>query len=725
MSSESKCPFTASTRTGRANRDWWPNQLNLGALHTNHPAGNPMGDAFDYAAEFKTLDLAAVKKDIEAIMTKSQDWWPADFGHYGGFFIRMAWHAAGTYRIHDGRGGAGSGQIRFAPLGSWPDNANLDKARRLIWPVKQKYGRKLSWADLIVLTGNVALESMGFKTFGFAGGRKDVWEAEQVNWGSESTWLGDERYSGDRQLANPLAAVQMGLIYVNPEGPNGNGDPLSAARDIRETFRRMAMNDEETVALIAGGHTFGKTHGAGPASHVGVEPEGGNLEEQGFGWKGGYESGKGAHAITSGLEVTWTTTPVKWSHDFFKHLFEYDWEMTTSPAGAKQWTPKNGAGAGTVPAAHDPSKKIAPGMLTTDLSLRFDPAYEKISRKFYENPQLFADAFAKAWFKLTHRDMGPIARYLGPEVPKEPQLWQDPVPAVNHPLVDAKDVAALKATILASGLTTSQLVSTAWASASSFRGTDKRGGANGARIRLAPQKDWAVNNPPELAKVLTALEKVQKDFNAAQKGGKQVSLADLIVIGGDAAIEQAAKKAGVDVALPFTAGRTDASQEQTDVESFAVLEPDADGFRNYLGEGHTVPAEHLLIERAFRLTLSAPEMTALVGGLRVLGANSGQGMHGVFTKTPGVLTNDFFVNLLDMDTEWVPATADAASFNGRARGKGDARWTASRVDLVFGSHSELRALAEVYACQDSKPKFVHDFAAAWTKVMNLDRFDAA
>jgi catalase-peroxidase len=726
MSNEAKCPFSAATRSGRANRDWWPNQLNLNALHTNHPAGDPMEQGFDYAKEFKSLDLAALKKDIAALMTDSQDWWPADFGHYGGLFIRMAWHAAGTYRIHDGRGGAGSGQIRFAPLGSWPDNANIDKARRLLWPIKQKYGKKISWADLIVLTGNVALESMGFKPFGFAGGRKDVWEPEHVNWGSEATWLGDERYSGDRQLANPLGAVQMGLIYVNPEGPNGNPDPIAAARDIRETFRRMAMNDEETVALIAGGHTFGKTHGAAPADkHVGPEPEGGNLEEQGFGWKGSYESGRGAHAITSGLEVTWTTTPTKWNHDFFKHLFEYEWELTTSPAGAKQWKPKNGAGEGTVPHAHDASKKIAPSMLTTDLSLRLDPVYEKISRRFKDNPQEFADAFAKAWFKLTHRDMGPIARYLGPEVPKEPQIWQDPVPAVDHALIDANDLAALKSKILGSGLTTSQLVSTAWASASSFRGTDKRGGANGARVRLAPQKDWAVNNPPELAKVLKTLEGIQKEFNGAQKGGKKVSLADLIVIAGDAAIEQAAKKAGHDVTLPFRPGRTDASQEQTDVESFAVLEPDADGFRNFIGEGHEVPAEHLLIERAFRLTLSAPEMTALVGGLRVLGANAGQSNVGVFTKQPGTLTNDFFVNLLDMSTEWVPASADGVTFTGRGRAKGDARWTGSRVDLVFGSHSELRALSEVYASSDSKEKFVRDFSAAWTKVMNLDRFDLA
>jgi len=725
MDTEQKCPFSAATHSGRSNRDWWPNQLNLNALHTNHPAGNPMGADFNYAEEFTSLDLAAVKKDIEAVMTNSQAWWPADFGHYGPLFIRMAWHAAGTYRIHDGRGGAGSGMLRFAPLGSWPDNANLDKARRLLWPIKQKYGQKISWADLMVLTGNVALESMGFKTFGFGGGRVDRWEPEQVNWGSEATWLGDERYSGDRQLANPFGAVQMGLIYVNPEGPNANPDPVAAARDIRETFKRMAMNDEETVALIAGGHTFGKTHGAAPADkHVGREPEGGNLEEQGFGWKSSYETGSGAHAITSGLEVTWTTTPTKWSNDFFKHLFEYEYELTTSPAGAKQWKPKNGAGEGTVPHAHDKSKKIAPSMLTTDLSLRFDPAYEKISRRFYENPQAFADAFAKAWFKLTHRDMGPIARYLGPEVPKEPQLWQDPVPAVNHQLIDEKDAAALQSKILASGLTTSQLVSTAWASASSFRGTDKRGGANGARIRLAPQKDWAVNNPPELAKVLKTLEGIQKEFNDAQAGGKKkVSLADLIVLGGDAAIEQAAKKAGVDVDLSFKPGRTDASQEQTDVESFAVLEPDADGFRNHIGNGHDVPAEHLLIERAFRLTLSAPEMTVLIGGLRALNANTSQSNVGVLTKRPGTLTNDFFVNLLDMNTEWVPTSGEATTFTGRDRAKGEAKWTASRVDLVFGSNSELRALSEVYASNDAKEKFVRDFAAAWNKVMNLDRFD--
>jgi catalase-peroxidase len=700
--------------------------LNLNALHTNHPAGNPMGAQFNYADEFMSLDLKAVKKDIEAVMTNSQEWWPADFGHYGPLFIRMAWHSAGTYRIHDGRGGAGSGMLRFAPLGSWPDNANLDKARRLLWPIKQKYGRKISWADLMVLTGNVALESMGFKTFGFAGGRVDRWEAEQVNWGSEATWLGDERYSGDRQLANPFGAVQMGLIYVNPEGPNGSPDPVRAARDIRETFRRMAMNDEETVALIAGGHTFGKTHGAAPAAtYVAAEPEGGNLEEQGFGWKSSYETGKGAHATTSGLEVTWTTTPTKWSSDFFKHLFEYEWELTESPAGAKQWKPKNGAGEGTVPHAHDSSKKIAPNMLTTDLALRFDPAYEKIARRFHQNPQEFANAFAKAWFKLTHRDMGPISRYLGAEVPREPQVWQDPVPAVDHDLIDAKDVAALKGKILASGLSTSQLVSTAWASASSFRGTDKRGGANGARIRLAPQKDWAVNNPPELAKVLKTLEGIQKEFNDAQGGKKRISLADLIVLGGNIAIEDAAMKAGYDVKVPFTPGRTDASQEQTDVESFAVLEPDADGFRNHVGSGHDVPPEHLLIERAFRLTLSAPEMTVLLGGLRVLNVNTSQSNVGVLTKRPGTLTNDFFVNLLDMDTEWVPTSGAAETFTGRGRSKGDARWTASRVDLVFGSNSELRALSEVYACDDAKEKFVRDFVAAWSRVTNLDRFDVA
>ncbi len=726
MANEQKCPFSSKLlHGGQSNRDWWPSQLNLNALHTNHPAGDPMGEAFDYAEEFKSLDLDALKKDIAAVMTNSQDWWPADFGHYGPLFIRMAWHSAGTYRIHDGRGGAGSGMLRFAPLGSWPDNANLDKARRLLWPIKQKYGRKISWADLMVLTGNVALESMGFKTFGFAGGREDRWEPEHVNWGSEATWLGDERYSGERQLSNPFGAVQMGLIYVNPEGPNGNPDPVAAAKDIRETFRRMAMNDEETVALIAGGHTFGKAHGAADASkYCGPEPEGGNLEEQGFGWKSSYETGRGAHTTTSGLEVTWTTTPTRWSHDFFKHLFEYEWELTTSPAGAKQWKPKNGAGEGTVPHAHDKSKKIAPSMLTTDLSLRFDPVYEKISRRFYENPQAFANAFAKAWFKLTHRDMGPLSRYLGPEVPREPQLWQDPVPPVNHELIDAKDIAALKSEILESGLSISQLVSTAWASASSFRGTDKRGGANGARIRLAPQKDWDVNNPPELAKVLKTLEEIQKAFNDSQAGGtKKVSLADLIVLGGCTAVEKAAKDGGYNVQVPFTPGRTDASQEQTDVESFAVLEPDADGFRNYIGPGHEVPAEHLLIERAFRLTLSAPEMTVLVGGLRALNANTNQSNVGVFTKRPGTLTNDFFVNLLGMDTEW-KATSDAAEmFEGRDRTTGKVKWTGSRVDLVFGSNSELRALSEVYACEDGKEKFVRDFVATWNKVMDLDRFD--
>ena len=725
MASEPKCPVSPKAAPARrSNQDWWPNQLNVKALHQRHPSGDPMGTEFDYAAEFNTLDLNAVKKDIEQVMTNSQDWWPADFGHYGGLFVRMAWHAAGTYRIHDGRGGAGSGMQRFAPLSSWPDNANLDKARRLLWPVKKKYGRKISWADLMVLTGNVALESMGFTTFGFAGGRVDVWEPEDVNWGSEATWLGDERYSGDRQLANPFGAVQMGLIYVNPEGPNGNPDPVAAAHDIRETFRRMAMNDEETVALIAGGHTFGKTHGAAPAApHVGPEPEGGNLEEQGFGWKSKYGTGKGADAITSGLEVTWTTTPTKWSNDFFKHLFEYEWELTVSPAGAKQWKPKNGAGEGTVPRAHDPSMKIAPGMLTTDLALRFDPAYGKISRRYYEHPEEFADAFARAWFKLTHRDMGPIARYLGPEVPREPQIWQDPVPPVEHPLIDAHDIAVLKTKLLASGLSVTQLVETAWASASTFRGTDKRGGANGARIRLAPQKDWAVNNPPALADTLKTLEAVQREFNAQAAGKKEVSLADLIVLGGCAAIEQAAKNGGVDLQVPFTPGRSDATQEQTDVESFAVLEPDADGFRNYIGPGHEVPAEHLLIERALRLTLSAPEMTVLVGGLRTLNVTAGQTGHGVLTDRPGTLTNDFFVNLIDMSTEWKPTSEAADAFEGCCRTKGHRKWTASRVDLVFGANSELRALAEVYAADDAREKFVRDFAAAWNKVMNLDRFD--
>jgi len=725
MSNEQKCPFSGKAHSGTSNRDWWPNQLNLKVLHQHPPAGDPMGKAFNYAEEFKTLDLDAVKKDIEAIMTTSQDWWPADYGHYGPLFIRMAWHSAGTYRIHDGRGGAGSGTLRFAPLGSWPDNANLDKARRLLWPIKQKYGRKISWADLMVLTGNVALESMGFKTFGFAGGREDVWEPDQdVYWGSEKTWLGDERYSGDRDLENPLAAVQMGLIYVNPEGPNGKPDPIAAARDIRETFRRMAMNDEETVALIAGGHTFGKTHGAGPATHVGPEPEAAPIEAQGLGWISSYGSGRGGDTITSGIEVTWTTTPTKWSNNFFENLFGYEWELTKSPAGAHQWVAKGGAGAGTIPDAHDPSKRHAPTMLTTDLSLRFDPAYEKISRRFLEHPDQFAEAFAKAWFKLTHRDMGPIARYLGPEVPSEPQIWQDPVPAATHALIGAGDIAALKATILASGLSVSQLVSTAWASASTFRGTDKRGGANGARIRLAPQKDWDVNNPPELAKVLGVLEGIQQAFNSAQAGGKtQVSLADVIVLGGCAAVEKAAKDAGYDVQVPFAPGRTDASQEQTDVESFAVLEPTADGFRNYLGQGHELPAEHLLVEKARMLTLTAPEMTVLLGGLRVLGANARPTDHGVFTARVGTLTNDFFVNLLDMGTEWTPTSGAADTFTGRARGTGTARWTGSRVDLILGSNSELRALAEVYACDDAKEKFVRDFVAAWDKVMNLDRFD--
>src|SRR5262245_42906165 len=727
MSTEAKCPFNHAAGAGRTNRDWWPNTPRLDLLHQHSTKSDPMDPDFDYAKAFNSLDLKAVKKDIAAVMTDSKAWWPADFGHYGPLFIRMAWHAAGTYRIGDGRGGGGRGQQRYAALNSWPDNGNLDKARRLLWPIKQKYGKSISWADLLILTGNVALESMGFKTFGFGGGRADVWEPDQdVYWGEETTWLGgDKRYSGDRDLANPLAAVQMGLIYVNPEGPEGKPDPAAAAKDSRETFRRMGMNDEETVALIAGGHTFGKAHGAGVPTHVGPDPEGAGIEAMGMGWTSTFGSGLAGDAITSGLEVTWTTTPTKWSNDFFKHLFEFEWELTKSPAGAKQWKPKNGAGAGTVPAAHDKSKKIAPSMLTTDLSLRVDPAYEKIARRFYEHPQEFADAFAKAWFKLTHRDMGPISRYVGSEVPKEPQLWQDPVPRVDHELIDAKDVATLRSKILASGLSTAQLVSTAWASASSFRGTDKRGGANGARIRLAPQKDWAVNNPPELAKVLKTLEGIQKEFNAQAGGKKRISLADLIVLGGNIAIEDAAKKAGYDVKVPLTPGRTDASQEQTDVESFAVLEPDADGFRNHVGSGHDVPAEHLLVERAFRLTLSAPEMTVLIGGLRALNANTSQSNVGVLTKKPGTLTNDFFVNLLDMDTEWVPTSGEATTFTGRGRSKGDARWTASRVDLVFGANSELRALSEVYASNDAKEKFVHDFVAAWNKVMNLDRFDVA
>ncbi len=725
MDSEEKCPFTGNVPRNMSNREWWPNRLNVRVLHQNSPRGNPMGTAFTYAEEFKTLDLDAVKKDIEAVMTTSQDWWPADFGHYGPLLIRMAWHAAGTYRIGDGRGGAGAGQQRFAPLNSWPDNANLDKARRLLWPVKQKYGRKISWADLMVFAGNCALESMGFKTFGFGGGREDVWEPEEVNWGTETTWLGDERYSGDRQLANPFGAVQMGLIYVNPEGPNRTPDPIAAAKDIRETFRRMAMNDEETVALIAGGHTFGKTHGAGPATDVGPEPEAAPIEAQGLGWRSSYGTGKAADAITSGIEVTWSPTPTRWSNNFLETLFRYEWELTTSPAGAHQWIAKGGAGAGTIPDAHDPSKRHAPTMLTTDLSLRFDPAYEKISRRFLEKPQEFADAFARAWYKLTHRDMGPISRYLGKLVPAEPQLWQDPVPPVTHELIGATEIAALKKQILASGLSISQLVSTAWASAATFRGTDKRGGANGARIRLAPQKDWDVNNPPELARVLRTLEGIQKAFNDSKAGGKKVSLADLIVLGGCAAVEQAAHAAGFDVRVPFSPGRTDALQAQTDVESFAVLEPAADGFRNYLGRGHKLPAEHLLVDRALMLTLSAPEMTVLVGGMRVLNANAGSSPLGVFTKRPGALTNDFFVNLLDMGTEWRPTSDAADIFEGRDRRTGDRKWTGSRVDLVFGSNSELRALAEVYACDDAKEKFVRDFVAAWARVMNLDRFDLA
>ncbi len=725
MESEQKCPFSGKAQSFRSNRDWWPNQLNVKVLHQNPPKGDPMGPEFDYAEEFKTLDLDALKKDIEAVMTTSQDWWPADYGHYGPLFIRMAWHSAGTYRISDGRGGAGAGEQRFAPLSSWPDNANLDKARRLLWPIKKKYGRKISWADLMVFAGNCALESMGFKTFGFGGGREDVWEPTEVNWGTESTWLADERYSGDRQLANPFGAVQMGLIYVNPEGPNGQPSALAAARDIRETFRRMAMNDEETVALIAGGHTFGKTHGAAPApTYVGPEPEAAPLEAQGFGWANTYGSGKGGDTITSGLEGAWTPTPVTWDNSYFETLFRYEWDLTKSPGGAWQWVPTDPAAAGTVPDAHDPSRKHMPVMLTTDLALRLDPIYGPISRRFYENPQELADAFAKAWFKLTHRDMGPIARYRGPLVPSEPQLWQDPVPPVTHELIGAEDIAALKGKILASGLSVSQLVSTAWASASTFRGTDKRGGANGARIRLAPQKDWEVNNPPELAKALRTLEGIQKTFNDGQAGGnKWVSLADLIVLGGCAAVEQAAKNAGYEVHVPFQPGRTDASQEQTDVESFAPLEPTADGFRNYLGQGHQLPAEHLLIERALMLTLSGPEMTVLVGGMRVLNANARQSDVGVFTKRPEVLTNDFFVNLLDMDTEWTPTSDAAETFEGRGRGTGTLEWTGSRVDLLFGSNSELRALAEVYACDDAREKFVRDFVAAWDKVMNLDRFD--
>ncbi|NTF65242.1 catalase/peroxidase HPI [Rhizobium rhizogenes] len=723
-----KCPVvhTHTAHGGRSNRDWWPNQLNLRILHQNSSLSNPLGTAFNYAEEFKKLDLEALKKDLFALMTDSQEWWPADFGHYGPLFIRMAWHSAGTYRTGDGRGGAGAGQQRFAPLNSWPDNVNLDKARRLLWPIKQKYGNQISWADLLVLTGNVALESMGFKTFGFAGGRADVWEpAEDVYWGSEDTWLGDKRYSGDRDLEKPLSAVQMGLIYVNPEGPNGNPDPLAAARDIRETFARMAMNDEETVALIAGGHTFGKTHGAGDAAHVGADPEAGDIEEQGFGWKSSYGTGKGGDMISSGLEVIWTTTPTKWSNNFFENLFGFEWELTKSPAGAHQWTPKNGAGAGIVPDAHDPSKRHAPSMLTTDLSLRFDPAYEKISRRFFENPDQFADAFARAWFKLTHRDMGPRVLYLGPEVPSEELIWQDPIPAVDHLLIDAKDIADLKEKILASGLPISQLVSTAWASAATFRGSDKRGGANGARIRLAPQKDWEVNQPTQLATVLATLEGIQKAFNDAQLSGKKVSLADLIVLAGSAAVEKAAKNAGHDIEVPFAPGRTDATQEQTDVESFAVLEPIADGFRNYQKGEYTISPEELLIDKAQLLTLTAPELTVLVGGLRVLNANTGQSQHGVFTKRPETLTNDFFVNLLDMGTAWKVSPDSKYVFEGRDRDTNEIKWTGTRIDLVFGSNSQLRALAEVYGQGDTQEKFVRDFVAAWTKVMNADRFDLA
>lgn len=726
-----KCPVTGAGHNvgaaGTKNRDWWPNQLKLNTLRYHSSLSDPMGDDFNYAEEFKSIDYDALKKDIREIMTDSQDWWPADFGHYGPLFIRMAWHSAGTYRIGDGRGGAGTGQQRFAPLNSWPDNVNLDKARRLLWPIKQKYGKKISWADLMILTGNVALESMGFKTFGFAGGREDVWEPEEdIYWGTESQWLaGDKRYSGERDLDNPLAAVQMGLIYVNPEGPNGNPDPLAAAKDIRETFARMAMNDEETVALIAGGHTFGKTHGAADAKHVGPEPEAADIEEQGLGWKNSYGSGKGGDTITSGLEVTWTSTPTKWSNNFFWNLFGYDWELTKSPAGAHQWIPKHGAGANSVPDAHDPNKRHAPTMLTTDLALRFDPVYEKISRRFYENPDEFADAFARAWFKLTHRDMGPKSRYVGPEIPNEDLIWQDPIPALDHELIDDKDIAALKSKILASGLTVSQMVSTAWASASTFRGSDKRGGANGARIRLAPQKDWAVNNPAQLAKVLEKLEKIQTEFNKAQSKGKKVSLADIIVLAGCAGVEKAAKDAGYDVKVPFTPGRMDASQEQTDVESFAVLEPLADGFRNYLKTKFSVSTEELLVDKAQLLRLTAPEMTVLVGGMRVLNANFDNSTRGVFTSRPETLTNDFFVNLLDMSTVWKPVSEDKENFEGLDRKTGAKKWTATRADLVFGSNSELRALAEVYGCSDSGEKFVKDFIAAWNKVMNLDRFDLA
>ncbi|MFW9872979.1 MAG: catalase/peroxidase HPI [Candidatus Thorarchaeota archaeon] len=726
MENKEKKEKTFTTAGGTTSRDWWPNQLNLDILHQHSSKSNPMGEGFNYAKEFKSLDLKALKKDLRELMTKSQDWWPADFGHYGPLFIRMAWHSAGTYRSGDGRGGAGNGSQRFAPLNSWPDNANLDKARRLLWQIKQKYGRKISWADLMILAGNVALESMGLKTFGFGGGREDIWEPEKdIYWGSEKEWLDDTRYSGDRDLENPLAAVQMGLIYVNPEGPNSNPDPLAAAKDIREVFARMAMNDEETVALIAGGHAFGKAHGAGSAEYVGPEPEAASIEEQGLGWKSSFGTGKGGDTITSGLEVTWTTTPTKWSNNFFENLFGYEWELTKSPAGAHQWKPKHGAGADTVPDAHDPSKRHAPSMLTTDLSLRFDPIYEKISRRFLENPDQLADAFARAWFKLTHRDMGPRARYLGPEVPDEELIWQDPIPAVNHELINEKDIASLKGKILASDLSVSELVSTAWASASTFRSSDKRGGANGARIRLVPQKEWEVNQPVQLAKVFKTLESIQSEFNSAQSDGKKISLADLIVLAGCAGIEHAAKNAGYNVTVPFTPGRMDASQEQTNVDSFAVLEPIADGFRNYQKTRYTVSVEELLVDKAQLLKLTAPEMTVLIGGMRVLNANFGQSQHGVFTKRPEMLTTDFFVNLLDMSTTWKATAKDENVFEGFDRATGELKWTATRVDLIFGSNSQLRALAEVYACEDSHEKFLHDFIAVWNKVMNLDRFDLA
>ncbi len=729
MNTSGKCPFTGGTLSkaaggGPRNRDWWPNSLNLNILRQHSSKSNPMEEDFDYAEAFKSLDLEAVKKDLAELMTDSQDWWPADYGHYGPFFIRMAWHSAGTYRIQDGRGGAGSGTQRFAPLNSWPDNANLDKARLLLWPIKQKYGKKISWADLMILAGNVALETMDFKTFGFAGGREDVWEPEEdIYWGPEAEWLGDKRYKGDRELENPLGAVQMGLIYVNPEGPNGNPDPIAAAKDIRETFGRMAMNDEETVALIAGGHTFGKTHGAAdPDKYVGPEPAGADIEEQGLGWRNKYGSGHSENTITSGLEGAWTKTPTKWSNDYFEHLFAYEWELTKSPAGAYQWKPKGGEGEGLIPDAHDPSKKHAPFMLTTDLSLRMDPAYEKISRRFYENPDEFADAFARAWYKLTHRDMGPISRYLGPEVPSETLIWQDPIPAVDYDIIDGNDIAQLKKEILGSGLSVSQLVVTAWASASTFRNSDKRGGANGGRIRLAPQKFWEVNNPAQLARVLGTLEDIQTNFNEAQSGNKKVSIADLIVLGGCAAIEKAAKDAGYDIVVPFNPGRADATEEDTDVESFAALEPTADGFRNYMKRGHQVSAEEMLVDKAQLLDLTAPEMTALVGGMRVLNANYDHSNHGAFTDKPGVLTNDFFVNLLDMSTTWKATSDDKVAFEGRDRKSGEVKWTGTRADLIFGSNSELRALAEVYACDDAKEKFVKDFVHAWSKVMNLDRF---